>query len=457
MEGKRCFIFVFICFLGASACRDDGQVTPSDEDVLSGGEATIFSTGPDAYTFPLPLLSGDGLNRHFVADGMFGQQFVSAPADQFGGLGPLFNQNSCEGCHVRNGRGIIPRFDGDASTGLLLRLSIPGEGPFGLIPAPGYGGQLQHKSMFGGQPEGKVSRSEIALLIEYLDGNSVTLIQPSYQINEGYTTLPDHLLISARNAPPVFGIGLLEAIPEHDIVALADPEDADADGISGKVNMVWDVLEQRHVPGRFGWKAEQPTAAQQAADAAHNDMGLTSHYFPAEHCEGQSNCMDGLQSEHDVDAETVDLFAFYFQTLAVPARRNADDPGVVRGKSLFSDIGCVKCHVPRHETGTHTIHELSGQVIFPYTDMLLHDMGPGLSDQRPVFDASGEEWRTPPLWGIGLTQVVNSEATYLHDGRARTLEEAILWHGGEAEKSKEDFRQLTLEERETLIQFLLSL
>jgi len=448
-------ITVVLCI----ACNEDDPVVPiQPESVLAGGETTIFSTGPDAFTFPLANLDEAGLSRHFIADGIFGQQFVSAPASQFGGIGPLFNQNSCESCHLRNGRGIVPQYDGDPNSGLLLRLSVPGAGAHGsIIPVPGFGGQLQNKAIFNVAAEGKLGKTEITQLVQYLDGSTIELVRPVYTILDPYISLPGEVLISPRLAPPVHGLGLLEAITDDDILSLVDEHDADGDGISGRPNIVWDVLAQDTRIGRFGWKAEQPTGGQQAADAAHNDMGLTSFYFPAEHCDGQDNCSDGLQTGYDADDETTKLFAFYFQTLAVPAQRDYDLPEVKKGKQLFETIQCAGCHTPKHITGTHEIAALSGQTIFPYTDLLLHDMGEGLADHRPSYQANGQEWRTSPLWGIGLTQVINPKATFLHDGRAKTLEEAILWHGGEAEASKEDFRALSKKDRDALIAFLMSL
>ena len=453
------FFGIGLVLLIVIACHDEGPVTPGQpESVLSGGETTIFSTGPDAFTFPLANLDQADIEKHFVADGIFGQQFVSAPADQFGGIGPLFNQNSCESCHVRNGRGIVPQYQGDPNGGLLLRLSMPGLGEHGhIIPVPGFGGQLQNKAIFNVAAEGKMGSTEVLELVNYLDGMNAQIVKPTYSIEHPYVELPGGVLISPRLAPPVYGLGLLEAIPDADILAAADESDIDGDGISGKPNMVWDVLAQAVKIGRFGWKAEQPTAGQQAADAAHNDMGLTSFYFPTEHCEAQINCEDGLQSGYDADDETTIMFAFYFQTLAVPAQRNFDDPKVIKGTQLFKDLNCASCHKPKQITGAHEIAPLSYQTIFPYTDMLLHDMGEGLADHRPTYHASGQEWRTAPLWGIGLTQVVNPKATFLHDGRARTLEEAILWHGGEAEASKEAFMVLSQNDREAVIAFLESL
>ena len=445
----------------ASACTKDAVETPdaAADGYLAGGEGTIFSQGPDAYTFPLANLDAAGVEQHFLADGAFGQQFVSAPAPKFGGVGPLFNQNACESCHVRNGRGIVPQFDGDPATGLLLRLSLNGDidPEFGGRAVPGYGTQLQTKGVFGVTVEGKLAKTETLERFRYADGSGVELSRPRYTIGDPYAPLPADVRISPRLAPAVHGLGLLEAIREADILALADAEDHNRDGISGRPNQVWDVLAKAPRLGRFGWKAEQPTAAQQAADAAHNDMGLTNFYFPEEHCDGQENCVDFRQNDNDLDRETIELLAFYFQTVAVPARRDLTKAIVRQGQQIFAQLNCGSCHHPEFTTGSHEIQALAQQRIFPYTDLLLHDMGPGLADDRPTFAAGGQEWRTAPLWGVGLAQVVNPKATFLHDGRAKTLEEAILWHGGEAETSKQAFAKLSAGERTALIDFVSSL
>ena len=442
----------FIAILFLNACTPDEIFIPK-----SGGDTTILSEGPDAFTFPLANLDKEGLQLHLEADAAFGQTFVTAPSTQAGGLGPLFNQNSCESCHVRNGRSSAPAHENDLSSGLLLRISNGIDVNGFPISVPGFGGQLQTKGIFGTTPEGKLSKSEEKLLIKYLTGEEITLSKPIYHISVPYQNLPVNLLMSPRNAQPVFGLGLLEAIKEEDLRKKEDANDSNGDGISGKLNEVWDISRQAWAAGRFGWKAEQPTARQQSAGAASNDMGLTNPLFPSEQCEGQINCTAGLQTQNDIDDRTLDLFTFYFQTLAVPARRNINDQSVREGEKLFTNLQCASCHHPTYTTGYHDIKALAGQTIYPYTDLLLHDMGEGLSDHRPVFKADGNEWRTPPLWGIGLTKVVNPKAGFLHDGRATTLEEAILWHDGEAKKSKDQFMALSKDERILLLKFLESL
>ena len=462
---KYSLLFVVILSCLNYSCSDDDEyediITEEDkrpESVLAGGETTIFSSGPDAYTFPLPNLDSEGMAKHAESDAAFEQQFVTAPADNFDGVGPQFNQNACVACHVRNGRGNVPQFTGDPNSGLSMRMSLPGVGANnGIVPVPGFGSQLQNKAIVGKMPEGQLSKTISERVITYDDGTTTTIYKPTYYIVDTYTELPGDVLISPRIAPAVHGLGLLEAIPEEDILLEADVNDLDNDGISGKPNMVYNVLEDKMELGRFGWKAIMPTAGQQAADAAHNDMGLTNFYFPEEQSKGQSNATSGLKSGNDIDAEMVNLMEFYFQTLAVPAQRDYDDENVLKGKALFSSLQCVACHKPKQITGSHEIEALSNQTIYPYTDLLLHDMGEGLADNRPVFDANGKEWRTPPLWGIGLAQRINPDTSFLHDGRAKTLEEAILWHGGEAQQSTDKFKSLSQSERGDLIEYLKSL
>ena len=248
--------------------------------------------------------------------------------------------------------------------------------------------------------------------------------------------------------------GLINAWP------LADPDDADGDGISGRPNMVWDIRRSEVVLGRFGWKANEPTVEQQAAAAFLGDIGITSTLFPEENCPAAQDACAAAPNggTPEIPDERLAQVEFYVQTLAVPAMRNVDDPRVRRGAELFVQTGCAACHRPRHVTGDdHPVEPLRNQTIFPFTDLLLHDMGEGLADGRPDGLATGREWRTPPLWGIGLVEVVNRHTMFLHDGRARSLEEAILWHGGEGQAARDQFMALTRDERDALLQFLRSL
>ena len=267
-------------------------------------------------------------------------------------------------------------------------------------------------------------------------------------------------MVSPRVAPATIGMGLLEAVPEASILALSDPEDANEDGISGRPNYVRNVRSGQLTLGRFGWKANQPSVEQQAAAAFLGDIGITSSLFPNKNCPaGQEACRQAPSGgSPEVPDERLEKVTIYIQTVAVPAMRDVDDEQVQQGARLFVQTQCALCHTPRQETGdTHPLEPLRNQVLFPYTDLLLHDMGEGLADHRPDGQASGTEWRTPPLWGIGLVEKVSKHTMFLHDGRARNLEEAILWHGGEAEESRGQFMTLTKDERNALIRFLESI
>lgn len=450
----------FAAFVAMGCNKDTTTETsvPAEEFEL-GGATTLHISGADAYSYAAPNLSAANAQRHLDADAAFAQFFVTAPAPRFGGLGPVYNQSSCNGCHIRNGRSQPPTSINDNTSGLLFRLSLAGTGAHGgNVPVPNFGGQLQHRAIYGTQPEGQVDIQYISEVVNFIDGYTATLQRPVYTIINTYTTLPTGVLVSPRNAPPVYGLGLIEAITEADILANVDENDANADGISGRANYVWSVRDQQLKLGRFGWKANNPTAYQQTAEAFNQDMGITSPYFPNENCHNQSNCTnDTTTATTSIDDAFVKLTAFYFQTLAVPAARNLNDATVKRGKELFEKAYCAKCHTPKFVTGTHEFAELSNQTIYPYSDWLVHDMGQGLADNRPDNQATGTEWRTAPLWGIGLTQVVNPNARFLHDGRARTLEEAILWHDGEASYSRDYYKNLSKKDRDAVIAFLKAL
>ena len=427
---------------------------------FSGGETTVFDASSHAFSIPAPNLSDAALAKHLEGDVEFEAVFVTAPAVVNPGLGPIYNNVSCINCHSRDGRGRPPDA-GEGLVSLLFRLSLPktedsidGKPP---TPVPGFGTQLNNRAIVEANPEGKVEIAYTEQTLMTADGTRVHLRYPNYSITETYQPLPENVEVSPRVAPAVFGLGLLEAIPEETILAYADEADVDGNGISGKPNYVWDVVAQRYTLGRFGWKANQPTLRQQVAAAYNDDMGITTSLFSVENSAGQSQLTDHSVTP-EVSDEILEVVTFYVQTLAVPARRNIDDPQVKQGEHLFAQAQCASCHVPTLRTGVLAgVPSVSNQTIHPYTDLLLHDMGPDLADNRPDFRASGREWRTPPLWGIGLVKRVNGHTNFLHDGRARDLMEAILWHGGEAEASRQAVEQMSKEERDALIAFLESL
>lgn len=443
------FLLGVLVLLGGAGC--DAGVA-SDRSARSGGDLTVFDRTSGAFRAPAPNLDPAELARHRAGDVAFEAAFVSAPAPFNSGLGPFFNELSCRACHQGDGRsraaepGVIP-------AALLLRVSVPG------APAvPGFGAQLQLRATVGFTPEAEAVVSYVTTRGTFADGTPYELRAPRFEVVSLLGPLPADLELSPRLAPPVFGLGLLEAVAEADILARADPDDRDGDGISGRPNYVIDVVTGERKLGRFGWKANVPTLLHQSALAYSEDMGVTSAYFPIETCRGllrHPRCDD---HEPDLATSIIDLTTFYVRTLGVPARRALDDRTVRRGEARFRAIGCTSCHVESMRTADSSAERsLAGQTFRPYTDLLLHDMGDGLADHRPDGEASGREWRTAPLWGIGLTRVVNGHTHFLHDGRARSLLEAILWHGGEAEAATARFRALSAKDRAALIAFLESL
>ena len=428
---------------------------------LLGGETTAFSVGTNAFELSARNLPNDIRRIFEVGDSFFNQNWVTAPAstEARDGLGPTHNALSCSSCHSHDGRGKPPDHPDDPERGLLLRLSVPGAN--GPVDEPRYGGQLQDRSILGVPVEGRIVINYVEMPGVYPDGSPFSLRAPVYRIEDlAFGPLHPDVMVSPRVAPVTIGMGLLEAIPEESILALSDPEDANEDGISGRPNYVRDVQTGKLALGRFGWKANQPTVNQQAAGAFLGDIGIASSLFPNDNCPaGQEACRQAPNGgTPELPDERLKKVTIYTQTLAVPAMRNTEDDLVKQGARLFVQTQCTLCHTPRYETGdTHPLEPLRNQVIFPYTDLLLHDMGNGLADHRPDGQASGTEWRTPPLWGIGLVETVNGHTMFLHDGRARSMEEAILWHGGEAEESRGKFMNLTKDERNALIRFLESI
>lgn len=426
------------------------------DDRLSGGAATVFDQTSKAFSHPIAGMSEHDAHIHDLGDASFEQTFVSAPAPINSGLGPIFNNVSCISCHHNDGKG-TPTL-GMSTSSMLVRISIPGiDSHGGPLAAPRFGLQLQDQAIFGKQPEVHIDINYTDTTVTYPDGSNVILRKPVYSIINSYLPLPSGYMLSPRMAPPVFGTGLLENISENTILSFADENDKDGDGISGKPNYVYNNYTGKTELGRFGLKANNPNILLQVAGAYNQDIGVSNYIFKDESSIGQSQA-DDLNDDPELADSILNATAFYVQTLAVPARRNTKDPDVMAGEKIFTQINCSGCHKPTIQTQVNVAFPyLSNQLIHPYTDLLLHDLGDALADNRPDFLATGKEWRTSPLWGIGLFQKTNGIPFYLHDGRARTIEEAILWHGGEAEKSKHQFMQLKQSDRSKLIKFLNSL
>jgi CxxC motif-containing protein (DUF1111 family) len=440
-----------------SACGDGGSQL---EDEL-GGDLTRHDDSRNALSFPAPDLSAADRRRFEVGDSFFTKNWVTAPSstEARDGLGPTFNAQACSSCHVLDGRGAPPDPEAiDARLGLLLRLSVPGETATGA-PAehPVYGGQLEDRAILDVPAEGRVDVTVETIRGTYADGTPYELTKPTYTVADpAFGPFGDDTMISPRLAPQVIGMGLLEAVPDDVLLDAADPDDTDGDGVSGRPNRVWDARSGEQIIGRFGWKANVATVEQQVAGAFHGDIGITSALHPDEDCpDAQTACAaSATGGSPELTDDRLAAVTFYGRTLAVPAMRDVGDDSVAAGADVFADLGCTACHSPTLTTGDSDIAALSDQTIHPYTDLLLHDMGSGLADGRPDFEATGSEWRTPPLWGLGVVDDVNGQRFLLHDGRATTFEEAILWHGGEGARAAEAFRTATAEDRAKLLAFL---
>lgn len=452
---------------------------PEAFEAKSAGAATVRATDTaDAFSFPSANMPFEREMDFKLGNALFRKLWIAAPASTKAsdGLGPLYNARACQDCHLKDGRGHTPENADDSATSMFLRLSVPGgpvpngiDGWIATRPDPTYGGQLQDFAAPGQAAEGRMQVTWEERPVTLADGTVVSLRAPTYAVADpAYGALDSDVMLSPRVAPQMIGLGLLEAIPAADILALADPEDANGDGISGRPQIVLSVEFGHPMLGRFGLKAGAPTVREQSAGAFSGDMGLSTplHPSPWGDCtDNQPSCRTAphgqepdLRDGLEVDTQSLDLVTFYSRNLGVPERRDVDAPQVLRGKELFYTLNCTGCHTPKHVT--HRLDnqpEQSFQLIWPYTDLLLHDMGEDLADHRPEGRASGSEWRTPPLWGIGLTAQVSGHSQFLHDGRARTLLEAVLWHGGEAQAQRDAVAALSAEDRAALIAFLESL
>ncbi|EPL06452.1 di-heme oxidoredictase family protein [Pseudomonas sp. CF161] len=461
--------------LSLSACDDAPRFTKAEPgEARSGGAATVRKTDQNAFSLPSANLSPTRRLDFSVGNSFFRSPWVIAPSTTTArdGLGPLFNTNACQNCHIKDGRGHPPTPDAANAVSMLVRLSLPNDPAYatlieqvGIVPEPVYGGQFQDMAIPGVAPEGKVRVEYDPVSMRFKDGTEVELRKPRLLLTQlGYGPMHPDTRFSARVAPPMIGLGLLEAIPEAAILANAQAQASAKNGIAGRPNQVWDDALHKTVLGRFGWKAGQPNLNQQNVHAFSGDMGLTTSLRPFDDCtDTQTACKqapsgNGPDGEPEVSDNILRLVLFYSRNLAVPARRDVGSPQVLAGKNLFFQAGCQSCHTPSYTTAANAAEpELANQVIRPYSDLLLHDMGEGLADHRSEFLAGGRDWRTPPLWGVGLTQTVSGHTQFLHDGRARNLLEAVLWHGGEAQAAQQQVLSFNAQQRAALLAFLNSL
>ena len=423
------------------------QIVSAQDLTNLGGELSTDLTGHNAIQVVAPNVT-DEIRRTKQLTG-FSVFHRIVTREQ--GLGSRFVNASCGGCHLQNGKGSLS-FNGrnnalDLGSSMVIKVSLKGrERDGGAKKVPGIGTQIQDQRVDGR------AKYDIKLKWEYIsgkypDGTRFKLRKPklSFKIPGIRSSRLRH---SLRMSPLLIGLGLLEFIPEETILALSDPTDSNGDGISGKPNYIPDVRTGNFSLGRFGFKASAPTVEQQTVAALLLDMGI------------KSSLLNGAASAEISDDE-LDRLTVYQQIPGVPKARNQDDPTVQLGKSLFQSIGCADCHKMTLQTSPDAPVELANQTIHPFTDLLLHDMGPSLSDNRPDYSANGSEWRTTPLWGLGFSEMLANEsgisARFMHDGRARSIEEAILWHGGESSRSRTNFKNLPANQRAAVIQFLKSL
>jgi len=394
--------------------------------------------------------------------GLFRRAWLIGPSQdqpEASGLGPLYNRLSCIACHAKNGRGSAPDPENGVARSIIVRLGVAGRDAHGgPLPHPVYGAQLNPEGIPGVPGEGRAIVTYEEFIERLADGSTIAMRRPRLSLlNLGYGLLDPSTKISVRNAPPVFGLGFLEAVTEEQILAYA----VEIGGGKGHANYVYDIESDRRRLGRFGLKANQPTLKQQIANAFAEDLGVTNDLFPDENCTpAQTACTALVKRERRIELsasqlrDTVD----YIRDLAPPARRDVGQPEVKRGEAIFSSLGCAVCHRESMRLGVFPPNPaISGATIHPYTDLLVHDMGDGLADGREDYGAGPRDWRTPPLWGLGLAGKYGDGANYLHDGRARTFAEAILWHGGEAQSAADAFRLLPKDERDALLAFLNSL
>ncbi|QRN94221.1 c-type cytochrome [Archangium violaceum] len=459
---------------------------PLPDSTLLGGQASVsynYSEEPHRVFQQMANNIGIGNTKRFVqgrrlfhtsfADGKHSEHPTTNPifTEHVGQLGPRYNQSRCIECHTANGRSPAPVLGARLDTLSVLTGVAGANGT--VLPDPIYGLNVQQRAASTTAPDYAVSVASYDKTVRTLaGGEQVELVKPVYTFKG-----PVPSLFSVRQAPQVIGMGLLEAVAEPTILALADPDDANGDGVRGVPHWVNDPETGKVHLGRFGWKATKASLRHQVGDALVKDMGVTSPVFPSRSCQqGAPDCRSTTATTAVSDTE-LQRMSDYLSLVGVPAQRSLRsgypegirvspehdvNPQLIeRGSALFAQARCTTCHTPQMTTGnTHPFAELRNQTIRPYTDLLLHDMGPELADTLTEGQAGPSLWRTAPLWGVGSLKYVQGgvqNVRYLHDGRARTLTEAIGWHGGEATASRELFEAFSLEERAAVIAFLESL
>ncbi|WP_416796496.1 di-heme oxidoredictase family protein [Ciceribacter azotifigens] len=454
---------------------------PEQYEAMPGGATTSRKPiDTDAFSHASANLGFSEEENFKLGNALFEKLWVSSPSSTQAsdGLGPLFNARSCQSCHLNNGRGRPPESHESSSSSMILRLARPAhsdkerqalaELKVASFADDTYGSQLQDMAVPGLAAEGRVTIAYTEERVTLAGGETIMLRKPQYSVTDlGYGPLGSDTTLSPRAASPMIGMGLIEAIADVDILTRADPQDTNGDGISGRAARAPDHRTGELKLGRFGWKAQNASVRDQSSSAFVGDLGISTPDAPrhwGDCTSAQAQCRDvpnGVQmrlGDTEAPDPVLDLVTFYSENLAVPTRRDVDSRDVLRGKALFYGIGCIACHTPKYVTRRDAVNKAQAfQLIWPYSDFLLHDMGEGLADGQQVGDDSGREWRTPPLWGVGLTDEVNGHTFFLHDGRARNLTEAILWHGGEAERARNAFASAAPEARRHLIRFLESL
>ncbi len=411
-------------------------------EALSGGAGTVDKIGKNAFSHHFKNLSFEERQDFLIGNAFFRKVWIASPSSTTSsdGLGPLYNARACQSCHIKDGRGHLPKDEKPLSA----VLKVGNYKNINLIPHKTYGKQFQFFAIPGLSSESALSINFMANKYINAMGSRLALKYPNYQLSSlKYGNLDNDTSLSLRISPQVIGVGLLEAIEESDILAKQDIYDKDNDGISGIARIVYDNKGIEKI-GRFGIRASTPDLFVQTGTAFMHDMGLSnsvgSNAF-GDCTKNQDECYKfptgvNEKSLHEVDDEVMNKIVFYLSSLSPPKRRNVSDKDVLLGKKIFYESKCTSCHTPKYVTSKNAKHNfLKYQLIWPYTDLLLHDMGDELADKDMNGNITNKEWKTPPLWGLGYAKEVNARATYLHDGRAKTVLEAVLWHSGEAKSS----------------------